>query len=850
MWLVLLHVCTSLQAQPRADGAIQLGETGYIDFGDPGGDAFDLVLGEERSFAFWMFYPKRANHVKLLDKRLKFPPNNNATDAGGYTTFIHQFTGTAGIFVDSRGYGRNAGGASGLRIIADGDWHHVAYVLADSVLQIVVDGELDETHVIQSHPEFLPTDYPLWYGWNSTGDVHNTGGVDELSVWRRALSASEIRQLMYTRPAPNAVGLTAYYPMDALPQDGQVTDIGPNGYHGQAYEASIIPALRPKAPPWTSRWWFKALLAMMALGGVYALMRAYAWRIEQKHRALEEIVDDRTSALSEALGTVEAQAETLREMDEAKNRFVASISHEFRTPLTLALGLANDLIDGRQGPLSEAQRHDLMHIGENNRQLLRLVNQLLEVARLEAGAMRIQVRAVDIAQQLARLAEAFVPLAERKQVRFERTLPPVLQAWADPDQVELIATNLLSNAFKFTLPGGEVRLALYQEDVHAVLDVQDTGEGIAAAHLPHIFDRFYQADDSHKHVGTGIGLATLKEVVDLHGGHVEVASTPGSGSRFTIRLPIERRHFEALAHADVVDQPVPAVEERAEARPLAPPVEVGTTGTTKAAEADQTTVLIVDDHADIRGFVRRHLSTHYRMLEAEDGNAALETIRAHLPDVVISDVMMPQLDGFGLVQAIRADPAISFIPVILLTARAAAQDRLEGLEHGADDYLTKPFAVDELRLRVRNTIQHQQRLRRHLQQDAASHALLADAHAGKTPSPDSEPSAAEQAFIAHVEAAIKAHLSDETFNVEALADALAMDRSHLYRRVQAAMGASPSAVLRIRRLERAEQLLQAGAGSVSEVAYAVGFNSASYFSKRFREHFGTSPSQVSAAKPA
>lgn len=842
------------EAAPSSDGALTFDSlAGYIDFGDPGEDAFDMVLGEGRTFAFWIRYGAKVNHVKLLDKRGKHLLDSGSISYDGFAVFLHQFTGSVGMFFNRAGYAEQyTAGMAGLSIVVDDTWHHVAVVQDDTVVSIVVDGQFDDAFVLADDPSILTTEHPLWFGWNNRGVVHYGGAVDELSIWRRALSLREIRRLMYQRPTLGASGLTAFYPMDRLEPGGDapgyiVRDHGPNGYHGRAYATTAIAASRPLASKWRTRWWFKSLLVLGALGGLYAMLWAYGWRIEQKRRQLEVVVNERTRELSGALATVEEQAAVLRTLDEDKNRFVANISHEFRTPLTLSLGLLGDLIGGRGGTLSDEQRADLGQVADSNRRLLRLVNQLLDVARLDAHALVIHARPIDLARQIVHITEAFVPLAERKGVRLERTGPDAFDAWGDPDPVELIVTNLLSNAFKFTPEGGTIRLALSPLGDRAEIIVSDTGIGISEDALPHIFDRFYQADESHEHVGTGIGLAALNEVVDLYGGTAAVESTLGIGTRFVIRLPTGRAAFERNPHATVADAPAAeAIAPSGGALSEAPASEPPAAPPNQATEAeDRTTVLIVDDSAEIRAFVRRHLAPHYRIREAGDGEAALASAREHLPDLVLSDVMMPRLDGYGLVRALRADPELDFVPIILLTARAATPDQLAGLELGANDYLTKPFDVDELLLRVRNTIQHQQRLRHRLRTEAALPPVAKPSTAPRDATPgtalDTSADSDEAAFTAHATQVIAAHLTDVAFNVEMLAEALGVDRSQLYRQVHAATGGTPSALLRTARLERAAALLREEAGTVGEIAYAVGFQSASYFSKRFREHFGVSP---------
>ena len=832
-WIWLGCVAAVL-AQP-VDRALVISDSGYVDLGDPG-DTFDLAPDGGRTFAFWMRHDTTVYHVKLLDKRMK--GGNEVPGVQGYTIFVHQFTGTLGFFLtpgERDDYTIRVNGTAGLRPISDGRWHHVAVVQAGAMMRVFVDGHLDFSYAIPIDLADLVSDTPLWIGWNSRDQIHYTGALDELSIWDRALSRAEIRELMYSRPAPGRAGLVAYWPFDEA-EPGPVVDASGNGHHGQAYHVRHIAASRPLAPPFRETVWYYGLLGLMGLAGMFGVGWLAAARTRAKNRRLEALIRERTAE-------IEAQAAQLKELGEAKSRFFANISHEFRTPLTLSLGLLGDVLAARSGPVPAAAHTDLQQVERSNRILLRLVNQLLDVARIEAHQLTLQVHQVDLAALLRLLAGAFAAVAERDAIAFDQHTPQRLLAWLDPEQVELIVTNLLSNAFKYTPSGGRIRLELDADAEAATIRVRDTGPGIDAAHLPHIFDRFYQADDSHQQVGTGIGLAFVKEVVELHGGTVDVESVAGFGTCFTVALPITRTHYENRAQAVLHDTPmalpeaVPAAPSPARAvsdiAPAPPPAaEVG----------DQKTVLVVDDHAEIRAFVRRHLGETYHIEEAADGAEALEKARAHPPDLVLSDVMMPRLDGFGLVAALRADPELDFVPILLLTARAEPEDRLTGLGLGADDYLTKPFSTEELRLRVHNAIARQKRLRLRLQGGVPAPAPAENG----TPPPPHAPTPSGSDFLDRVRTVARQHLGEEGFGVEALADAMAMERTTLYRHLSEAAGVAPTVFLRDLRLDEAAGLLRSGEGTVSEVAYAVGFQSISYFSRRFKERFGISPSRYQA----
>jgi signal transduction histidine kinase/ligand-binding sensor domain-containing protein/CheY-like chemotaxis protein/AraC-like DNA-binding protein len=572
-------------------------------------------------------------------------------------------------------------------------------------------------------------------------------------------------------------------------------------------------------PPWWRTPWAWALYLLLAAGLLLGVRRYEMNQIRLRHRAAQE----------------RAQTERLRELDQARSRFFANVSHEFRTPLTLTLGPLDDLQAGFPGPLAPAMLEQVGLARRNAGRVLELIDQLLEVARLEAGGTPLRARRLELGTFVARLAEGFQPLAERRSIALALEVPEApITLFADPAHLERILGNLLSNAFKFTRPGGTVRIGVEAEAEVARIAVRDDGPGIAAADLPHVFDRFYRGDESasRHQPGTGIGLALARELVTLHGGTLEVESQEGAGSTFTVSLPLGRDHLLP----DRADEAGP-LEDWSPRLPLpAMPVQEPAEGTVAepakdGVPEDVTTVLVVEDNPELRAFIRSHLQARFRVVEAADGLQGLELARRVLPDLVLSDVMMPGIDGHALCRALKQDPETDFIPVILLTARAAIEDRLAGLREAADAYLTKPFQVEELTTQVENLIA----LRRRLRQRFAGKLV------GMRPAP-LDVASSDAKFLDQVRILIEGHMADEEFGVEELARRLAHSRGHLHRRLKEAGGESPSDLLRRMRLERAAQLLQAGAGSVSEIAYGVGFKSIAHFSNRFQEHFGVRPS--------
>ena len=612
---------------------------------------------------------------------------------------------------------------------------------------------------------------------------------------------------------------------------------------------------------------------LLALLSIIAVIGAgFRWRMRQlqvRTRELARLVDERTHELREhqqQLAAQNAQLEIqtgqLQELDHAKSRFFANVSHEFRTPLTLILGPLRDLIDGRNGSLPETLRRQADMMMRNAQRLLRLVNQVLDLARLESGTLSLDSEPRDIVELARAVTRSFTPLAERRNISFSfHARPERVLVDLDTEQMEKILLNLLSNAFKFTDPGGTVRVDVGEDRGHVVVEVSDTGVGIAPAQLPRIFERFYQADSSatRRHEGTGIGLSLARELVELHGGTISAASRPGEGSRFVVRLPIaheplvaedaplrpapaepgpratapvvDRLHSGEPAHSGSIEHEQSADALRLQLVSEGEGIEDGAAAETTDGAADRTTVLVVDDHADIRTYVRSVLEPVFRVLEAADGQEGLELARETLPDLIIADVMMPRLDGFALTRALRDDPATDCIPTIMLTARAGANDEVHGLESGADDYIAKPFHAGILEARVHGLIATRRRLRERFRQEGMPVA-----------SPLATSSAPRSDLEVRLRALIDENLTEPDFNPEALAAAAGLSYKQLYRHLAAELNATPSRFIRTVRVERAADLLRDGAGSITEIAYSVGFNSLSYFHRCFHERFGVAPS--------
>jgi signal transduction histidine kinase/ligand-binding sensor domain-containing protein/CheY-like chemotaxis protein/AraC-like DNA-binding protein len=610
------------------------------------------------------------------------------------------------------------------------------------------------------------------------------------------------------------------------------------------------------------RWWetrsFRLLLVAVLVGVLAFAMRRRVRTLRTRTAQLEQVVAERTASLSEREqelarqnALLEAQATKLQELDSAKTRFFANVSHELRTPLTLTIGPLEDLRTRSNRDPQEVRWIDIAL--RNSRRLLRLVNQILDVAKLEAGQMQLRSRPLDLAAFVRGIVGTFGSVAERKRIALSLDAPVALRGTFDGDAVEKILSNLLSNAVKFTPDGGTVRVLLREEGTATRtvrLQVVDSGPGIPPVQLEHVFERFYRVDEASTgtQAGTGIGLALVKELVELHGGVIGVESDP-RGTMFTVDLP-----YTPVSEApapDPVEGPITGQVR------LTPPYPEEAVDESPDVHADVPTMLVVDDSDDLRLYVRDHFASQFRVLEARDGAEGLAVARRELPDVVVSDVMMPGVDGFSLVRALRASPETEFLAIILLTAQAEDEKKFTGLASGADEYLVKPFDMRELELRVRNLITARRRLRERfadrfveratvspvvaVEEDATDIAATEAADRSGSPVDEAPLSSVDRAFAERVRTAIAERLSNPDFGVAELAEAVAQDRSHLFRRVKQVFGVSPSLLMRRMRLEAAEELLASGRDNVADVAYAVGFNSVSYFCQCFQQQYGDTP---------
>lgn len=569
------------------------------------------------------------------------------------------------------------------------------------------------------------------------------------------------------------------------------------GHNGVWNEEGVSMIITILPPPWKT-WWAYTGYGLIFIGLLWL--------------ARKNIVNRERLKAQVALEQKEKQ--TLRELDHLKTKFFSNITHEFRTPLTLIQGPADHLLEKTTD--KEAIQH-LNLIKSNAQRLLKLINQLLDLARLDANESKLDIKPLNLVSLCRSTIAQFTSLAESRNIMFQWQLTePIPDVLGDAEKLETIFINLISNAIKFTSSGGQVKVYATFEDNKFLFRVEDTGRGIPANKLEHIFDRFYQveASDSSHAEGTGIGLALVKEYVELMRGIIHVESNPGKGTVFTVTLPLQ-------PSTTPVDR---AVEEFS--APMLQHLATETSG-----EEHLPLLLLVEDNEDIRTLIKSCLGTAYRYSEARHGKEGLEKARKEIPDMIISDLMMPEMDGLEFCERIKKDPHTNHIPFIMLTAKAADEYKLTGLQTGADDYLVKPFNKQELIYKVQNLIQLREKLQEHIKLNLLTKAT-----------PVKAVSASEQ-FIMKAKTFVEANLGGASLSVERLAEEMNLGREQCYRKIMAITGLSPSAFIRKLKLQRAAQLLAAKAVPVSQVAYQVGYENLSHFSKAFKEEFGKLPSE-------
>ena len=513
-----------------------------------------------------------------------------------------------------------------------------------------------------------------------------------------------------------------------------------------------------------------------------------------------------------------------------KSKFFTNISHEFRTPLTLILGPAEDI---SEKTTDQGIKKSAGIIKKNAGRLYSLVNQLMDLSKLEEGKMKLEVSEQNIIPFLKGLFLSFSSLAERKRMTYKfTTIEGNLNVFIDEDKVEKVMNNLLSNAFKFTPEGGIIELKVSRNERYVNINLSDSGIGIPKEKFSKIFDRFYQVDGTHKreYEGTGIGLALSKELIELHKGKIAVESVEGKGTIITVSIPLGKIHIKS----EEFRKRVKAKETVSDSVPgsiLFEETKNEKFNSNAIIENEKSVLLLVEDNTDVRSYIRENLEKEYTILESINGEDGLKKSIEQIPDLVISDIMMPKMDGFELCEKLKTDERTSHIPVILLTAKATSKDKITGYETGADDYIMKPFDVKVLQVRIRNLIDQRKKLREHFLKEGIFNLDNKDI------------TSADRRFLERAVKIINEHLSDLSFGVELFAKELATSRTTLYKKLIALVGESPGDFIKRIRLSKANNLLKINAGNISEIALEVGFDNPAYFSECFKKQFGITPSK-------
>lgn len=553
------------------------------------------------------------------------------------------------------------------------------------------------------------------------------------------------------------------------------------------------------------QWWF-ILLCIVSIGlGLYQLYRFRVATLRKNALMLEQAVKQRTEY-------IEKQTVELQQLNETKSHFFANISHEFRTPLTLILGPLQELLQRKNNP----DQKQLETVYGNAGKLKRMVDEVLDLSRLEKNAMELKPTPVNLQQLARRIFFSYQSVAESKHIVLEYLGKINSEQFVitDPEVFETILSNLLSNAIKFT-NRGKITLQLELRNSESKTDlwmqVSDTGTGISETDLPRIFERYYQTRDMEKKImgGTGIGLSLVKEFTDLMGGSIHVESRSGQGSQFVVQYPVDLSDITTETSEKTPAKEGAELEESIQNTERKP------------------SILLVEDNHEMLQFLTENLSTQYEVRTAINGREALLKLQNHIPDLITTDIMMPEMDGMELLTQIRKEERLARIPVIMLTARSAEDDRLSALEAGVDDYVVKPFGMPELKVRIANLIRNSQ-----------NRMLWLDQHEGEIPE-----LSADGKTLETIQKVVQKHLAESDYTMEALADELALSKRQLNRVITGLTGLTPLHYLREQRLNQARMLLEKKRyKTVAEVAYAVGFEKPGYFSSLFLKRYGVAPS--------
>lgn len=577
-----------------------------------------------------------------------------------------------------------------------------------------------------------------------------------------------------------------------------------------------------------------ACVVILILAGFlfFFLVRAF-WvknRMNTELSTQKQQLEQQRDQLQEQRDQLIALSRQLEEATHAKLAFFTSVSHDFRTPLTLIADPINQLLEEKH--LGERERKMLEIVRKNVAVLLRLITQILDFQKYEYGKLSLRLSEFNVFEGLKEWTEAFHTLALRKHIRFEVTAEGDTAQYtmvADAEKIERITYNLLSNAFKFTPEKGTIKVILSRivqnNQACICMEVRDTGIGMSEEHIHHVFEHFYQIDVQH--TGSGLGLALVEAFVNLHRGTVQVESGKGKGTCFRVILPMKQEgEVKGLTEKN---EALEILQEGAVLDAGQETLHQWTENTGVEESADKEMVLVIDDNQDVRDYVKMLLQDKYVVIEAVNGLEGVKQAMKYVPDVVVCDVMMPVMDGIACCKRLKSELQTSHIPVLMLTAYAMDEQRIQGYDSGADAYLTKPFNAKLLMTRIRNLIDNRKRLK----------SLAEDVTGGGKQSLGE----VDKGFVEKLKTLIDEKMGDSELSVEDLGAELGLGRVQLYRKTKSLTGYAPNELLRIARLRKAASLLASSEKTVAEITYEVGFSSPSYFTKCYKDYFGESPSE-------
>ncbi|HKK11629.1 MAG TPA: hybrid sensor histidine kinase/response regulator transcription factor, partial [Flavobacteriaceae bacterium] len=546
--------------------------------------------------------------------------------------------------------------------------------------------------------------------------------------------------------------------------------------------------------------YFSVLAMVIYALAIFGLLAYFIYKSKKRH--LLKLEEHR----------LEMDREKNMQINEMKLKFFTNISHDLRTPLTLIISPLQILLNNT---LDANIRKKLNTVYKNANQLLSLINSLLDFRKLDVGIDTLNLKSGDFVNLIRDAHASFSVYAEERNIDLSLTSDlESLHMQFDKDKIQKVLINLLSNAFKYTSDGGVINIHISKEEDNVCVSVSDTGSGISDENKEYVFERFYQAKQKQDKIGSGLGLHISKEYINIHGGTITLTDNEPQGCIFTFKIPIRKiDEIDDLPSMEVIDEDTVDEIEGLDDKNTRP------------------VLLFVDDNKDLCEFIEDSLNGEYSIITAHDGQEALEQLEEHDVTIIVSDVMMPVMSGTELCKKVKTNIHWSHIPVILLTARTAEEYQLEGLELGADDYITKPFNFDLLRLRISKFIEWTER-----------------SHHAFSQKLDVSPSeititSLDEKLIDYAIKIVEEHMGDTEFSVELLGESLGLSRGHLYKKLKVITGKGPAEFIRIIRLKRGRQLLEKSQLQISEIAYEVGFNSPKRFTKYFKEEFGILPSE-------